>query len=67
MTPLAGYILELAKRACDRQLSEQQFLVDFEERILAASKVQLPNIGAAITEIRQSGDWPWPMKFANHQ
>jgi hypothetical protein len=64
MTPLAGYILELAKRAHNQQLSERQFLVDFEERVLAASRLTLPNIGAAITEIRQSGDWPWPLSYA---
>jgi hypothetical protein len=64
MTPLAGYVLELAQQAYDRQLSEQQFLVDFDERILAASKIALPNIGAAITELRASGDWPWPFVFA---
>jgi hypothetical protein len=64
MTPLAGYILELAQRAHQRQLSEQQFLVDFEERILSASRIALPNIGAAITELRAGGDWPWPFVFA---
>jgi hypothetical protein len=64
MTPLAAYVLELAQRAHARQLSEQQFLVDFEERILAATKIALPNIGAAITELRASGDWPWPFVFA---
>lgn len=36
MTPLASYILELAKRAHDRQLSERQFLFDFDQRILAS-------------------------------
>jgi hypothetical protein len=65
MTPLAAYILELAQRAHDKQLSEQQFLVDFEERILSASRIALPNIGAAITELRASGDWPWPFAFAD--
>jgi hypothetical protein len=65
MTPLASYILELAKRAHDRQLSERQFLFDFDQRILAASRVPLPNIAAAITEIRQSGNWPWPAAYAD--
>jgi hypothetical protein len=64
MTPLAEYILQLAKRAHHSQQSERQFLVDFEERILAASSHALPNMSAAITEIRQSGDWPWPVTYA---
>jgi|HubBroStandDraft_1064217.scaffolds.fasta_scaffold21192_3 hypothetical protein len=64
MTPLAGYILELAKRAHEQQLSEQRFLDEVDLRILATSMVTLPDIGAAIAEIRQSGDWPWPLTFS---
>jgi hypothetical protein len=64
MTPLAAFILQLAQRAHNGRQSEQQFLIDFEERILAASQIALPNMSAAITEIRQSGDWPWPATYA---
>jgi hypothetical protein len=60
MTPLAVYILEQAKKAHSEQLSEQQFLADFDSRLVGATKVRLPNIVKAITEIRQGGEWPWP-------
>jgi hypothetical protein len=60
MTALAVYILEQAQKAHGEQLSEQEFLADFDQRSLGATKVRLPNIGEAITEIRQGGQWPWP-------
>jgi hypothetical protein len=65
MTPLAAYILELAKRAHQQQLSEQRFLDDVDLRILATSMVTLPDIDAAIAEIRRSGDWPWPLTYSD--
>jgi len=60
MTALAVYILEQAKKAHGDQLSEQEFLAEFDQRSLGATKVRLPIIGEAITEIRQGGQWPWP-------
>ncbi|HXQ19620.1 MAG TPA: hypothetical protein VN781_08350 [Acidimicrobiales bacterium] len=60
MTPLAVYILEQAQKAHSEQLSELQFLADFDSRLLGATKVRLPNIATAIAEIRQGGQWPWP-------
>ena len=60
MTPLAEYILEQAQRAHGDHLSEQQFLANFDSRLVGATKVRLPKIATAITEIRQGGQWPWP-------
>jgi hypothetical protein len=60
MTPLAVYILEQAQKAHGERLSEQQFLADFDLRLLGATKVRLPNIAQAVSEIRQGGQWPWP-------
>jgi hypothetical protein len=60
MTPLAVYILEQAQKAHGERLSEQEFLADFDQRLLGTTKVQLPSIDKAVTEIRQGGQWPWP-------
>jgi hypothetical protein len=60
MTPLAAYILEQAQRAHGDHRSEQQFLADFDSRLVGATKVRLPEIATAITEIRRGGQWPWP-------
>ena len=60
MNELAVYILEQAHKAHDEQLSEEEFLAQFDERALGATKVRLPSITRAMTEIRQGGQWPWP-------
>jgi hypothetical protein len=60
MTALVVYVLEQAQKADGKQLSEEEFLADFDQRSLGATKVRLPNIGEAIIEIRQGGQWPWP-------
>ena len=59
MTPLAAYILEQAQRAHDEQLSEQEFLAGFDERLVDATKVRTPSFGLALSEIRRGGQWPW--------
>lgn len=59
MTPLAEYIFEQAQKAHGEQLSEQQFLADFDSRLLGATKVRLPSIVTAMSEIHQGGQWPW--------
>jgi Homeodomain-like domain-containing protein len=60
MNELAVYILEQAHKAHDEQLSEEEFLAQFDERALGATKVRLPSITQAMTEIRRGGQWPWP-------
>ncbi len=62
MTPLAAYILERAQKAHSEQCSEEQFLTDFDSRLLGATKVRLPSIMTAMSEIRQCGLWPWPVQ-----
>jgi hypothetical protein len=60
MNELAAYILEQAHKAHDEQLSEEEFLAQFDERAIGATKVRLPSLAQAMTEIRQDGYWPWP-------
>jgi hypothetical protein len=60
MNELAVYILEQAQKAHDEHLSEEGFLAQFDERALAATKVRLPGIAEALTELRRGGLWPWP-------
>jgi hypothetical protein len=60
MTALAEYMLEQAQKAHGDQRSEQEFLADFDQRLLGATKARLPGIVQAMAEIREGGQWPWP-------
>src|ERR1700728_180310 len=61
MTELAVYVLEQAQKAHGERLSEDEFLARFDARALRATKVRLPSIAQAMTEIRRGGQWPWPV------